>query len=366
MRKVKIRIGSTGIFILILMVLYLAGCASIPTKLAKSSYTINGVSYLSLVYLCDAKGINWEYDLITRNIILAKGSHKINLRVGEKMILVDGQPQFLKHPVDLYQGVTIVPSRFKEQVIDALFADYKKNTVAPVVPLNLKKVIIDAGHGGKDPGALGRSGSREKNIALDIALRLATILRKQGVEVVLTRPSDAFVSLSRRVEITNNSQADLFISIHVNANRVRSLNGFEVYHISSDLNDPQRALSAAKSAKFKFDNYCLAYPSLELKATLWDMIYTSNRAEAMKLAQNVCDNIDKDIDVRVIGIKSAHFMVLKGSRIPAILIEVGFISNPQEEGFLKNGYYRQKIAESIDNGIVEYSRGLYLSKASSN
>ncbi|MBU1998102.1 MAG: N-acetylmuramoyl-L-alanine amidase [Candidatus Omnitrophota bacterium] len=342
-----------------IIILLISGCATVPVTGGLSSYSIGGVSYLSLVSLCDNRGINWEYDLITRNILLVKDNHRISMRVGERMILVDDNPQTMRHPVDIYEGMVVVPYKFKEQVLDNLFKVYFPLTKsADLIPLKIKRIVIDAGHGGKDPGAIGRTGTREKHITLDIAKRLASSLKKEGIEVVLTRSTDVFVSLDKRNELTNNSQADMFVSIHANANRVKSLNGFEIYYVSSKVDDSARALSAAKNAKFTLGGYCAGYTTLELKAILWDMIYTSNRGESIKVADSICRNIKNDLDVRVIGSKTANFQVLKGARIPAILVEVGFLSNYSEEGFLKNSFYRQKIAESIKEGILNFARSL--------
>lgn len=226
----------------------------------------------------------------------------------------------------------------------------------------IKSVVIDAGHGGNDPGAIGRSGLKEKDVNLDVAKRMAVLLRENGVSVILTRTSDRFVSLQERVNITNNSKADLFISIHSNANRVRSLNGFEVYYISSAANDTKRALQAANSARLDFDSSCFAGNSVNLRATLWDMIYTSSRAESIELARSICHSIDNDLEARVIGVKSASFYVLKGARMPAVLIEIGFVSNGNEERLLKDSSYRQKLAESITGGIRDYATQLSLTE----
>lgn len=233
-----------------------------------------------------------------------------------------------------------------------------KELPAPVKPkvslLNIRKIVLDPGHGGADPGAIGRSGLREKDVNLDVAKRLARLLRQARVEVVMTRSSDSTVSLERRVEIANNAQPDIFISIHSNANRSRGLNGFEVYCVSS-VHDTKRALSSAKNTPLNLDQSYFSNPTLNLKATLWDMIYTANRAESIELARSICRSINRDLDTKVLGIKNVGFYVLKWVQAPAILIEIGFLSNPDEERRLKNSYYRQQIAESITRGIKNYA-----------
>ncbi len=358
MRKNKI-FSIVKLFILstiyYLLSTFLIGCATVAPKGGLPGYSINGVNYLPLISLCDAKGINFEYDLITRNILMSKDNHKINLRVGEKMVLVDGAAQYLKHPVDIYEGMVVVPLKLKEQIFDSLFKEYisRKEVVMP--PIRIKKVILDAGHGGNDPGAIGRTGSREKHVNLDIAKRLETLLKQESIQVIMTRSTDSFISLDRRVDIANDSQADLFVSIHANANRVKSLTGFEVYYPASDIDDSRRALYAAQHARLSLGDSFYATPSLDLKATLWDMIYNYDRAESMRLGRLICSVVGRDLDCKILGIKGAHFQVLKGARIPAVLIEVGFLSNSGEENFLKNSYYRQKIAQGIKDAILNYA-----------
>jgi N-acetylmuramoyl-L-alanine amidase len=259
----------------------------------------------------------------------------------------------------------VVPNKFKEQILDALFIErypLRKTTLALI---KLRKIVIDAGHGGNDPGAIGRTGLREKDVNLDIAKRLANLLKAEGIEVVMTRTADRFIPLERRVQITNNSRANLFVSIHSNANRVRSLSGFEVYYVSPSVNDTQRAYETAKDAGLNLDNAYFASNSLELKATLWDMIYTSGRAESIELSRAICRSLDRDLGTRILGIKGARFEVLRDTRIPAVLIEVGFLSNYNEERMLKNSYYRQRIAQGILDGIDDYAKDFTLMEVAS-
>ncbi len=343
------------------MASFLSGCATAPGRTVLPTYNINGTSYVSISSLCESEHIRWEYDSYTGKAYLNKGAHRINLMAGQKLVLVDGAPQYLKHPVDIYQGIIVVPFRFKEQVLDVLFKETYPERRSSLSSSRIRKIVIDAGHGGKDPGTIGRRGSREKDVNLDIARRLAKLLRDDGVEVVMTRSTDDFISLERRVAIANNSKADLFVSIHSNANRVRSLNGFEVYYITPYANDSKRAVQAAQSSALNLDRSSFAsVPSLNLKAILWDMKHTSNRAESVKLARNVCISADNNLDAKIIGTKGAPFYVLKGAHMPAVLIEVGFLSNYNEERLIRNSFYRQQLAESIEEGITKYARNLAL------
>lgn len=340
-----------------------SGCATVPGREALPAYDINGVPYVSVASLCELKGISWEYDTFGRTVILRKGAHRINLKVGDTLALVDGSAVNLKHPVDIYQGAVAVPCRFKEQVLDDLFADVRPAAAGPAIASAIKKIVIDAGHGGYDPGAIGRTGLREKDVNLDIAKRLALLLREGGVEVIMTRSSDTFISLSQRVNIANRSRADIFISIHSNANRVRALSGFEAYYISPGISDAKRALSSAKYSPLALERNYFSHSGLNLKATLWDMIYTSNRAESIELARAICRSVGRELDTRVLGVKGANFYVLKGVEIPAILIEVGYLSNYNEERLLRNNFYRQQVAETLKQGIGNYARDYYFAEA---
>lgn len=337
------------------LAVFAAGCATIPSRGGLPSYSINGVAYVPLSALCDSRGIKWEYDSYSRTISLAKDAHRLNLMVGERLVLVDGVAQHMRYPVDFYRGAIVVPYKFKEQIIDVLFKEEKPSRRGRAIPLtHFKKIVIDAGHGGTDPGAIGRTGVREKVLTLDIAKRLSRLLKQDGFEVVMTRSSDTFVSLNRRVSIANSAKADLFISIHVNANRVRSLSGFEVYYITPKINDAKRAFSTAQSVNPGFAKSCFAGNSGRLNAILWDMIYTYDRAESIELAGSLSRSIERELNCRILGVKSANFHVLRGARMPAVLAEVGFLSNPTEERMLKNSYYRQQIAEAIEQGVRNY------------
>jgi len=353
-------------FLILLLAFYLLtffGCVTVPTREALPTYNINGTAYFPLIPFSDSRNIDWQYDTFTRTVSLNKGSHRINLRVGDTLVLVDGKPQYISYPVDIYQGTVVVPYKFKEQVLDRLFKEAYPGRKTTLSSLEIKRIVVDAGHGGNDPGTIGRTGLREKDVNLDIAKRLSNLLRSEGVEVVMTRNNDRFISLSRRVEIANRVKADIFVSIHSNANRVRNLNGVEVYYVSPNVNDSKRAYSTARSGALNLDNASFASHSLNLRAILWDMIYTSNRAESIELSRSICRSIGNNLDARVIGVKAARFEVLRGVRMPAVLIEVGFLSNYNEERMLKNSYYRQRVAESIVQGIEGYAKDRIIMEA---
>ncbi len=348
-------------FLCISLILLISGCVTVPTGENIAVYSIGGKTYYPLVSLCDLRHVPMQYEPLLRTVYLSNENKSVNLRVGDSLILVNDNIMRLNSPVDVYQGTIVVPRQFKEEVFDVLF----KPTVAVLRrrgagKIKLTRVVIDAGHGGNDPGAIGRSGLREKDVNLDIAKRLSGLLREEGVQTVLTRSTDKFIPLSGRVSIANKSGADLFISVHSNAARSRSLSGFEVYYVAPSVSDTKRAALTARSVSLNLKDAAFASNSQDLRTIVWDMIYTNSRAESIELSRSLCRIMDSSIDANILGVKNARFQVLKGIRMPGILIEVGFVSNLNEERLLRTAAYRQKLAEGILEGLRDYSQDMAL------
>ena len=278
--------------------------------------------------------------------------------------MIDDRPMQLNYPVDIYQGTVVVPRQFKEQVIDVLFKQPEISRRYGTARIRLNKVVIDPGHGGNDPGAIGRTGLREKDVNLDIAKRLNILLKQEGLQTVMTRSTDKFIPLPVRVNIANHSGADLFVSIHSNASRTRSLNGFEVYYVAPSVSDSKRAYYATRNATLDLRNAEFASSAPDLKVIIWDMIYTNSRAESIELSHSICRIVDNNLNTKILGVKSARFQVLKGIKMPGVLVETGFVSNYNEEKLLRSSAYRQKIAESILEGIRDYSQCFALMETS--
>ena len=353
-------------FTCVSLVILISGCATVPPASTIPAYSINGVTYYPLVSLCDLRGVDIQYDTLISTAYLSKDTKRLNLRAGDALVLVNDSPMHLSSPIDIYQGTIVVPKQFKEQVFDILFPQSVSTYRRPArEKVRVCKVVIDAGHGGNDPGAIGKNGLREKDVNLDITRKLRDLLRAEGVNTVLTRSSDKFIPLSTRVNIANKSGADLFISIHSNANRSRSLCGFEVYYVAPSVSDSRRASMTAKSASLNLKNAVIASSSQDLQAIIWDMIYTNSRAESIELAHSLCKVIDSSVDANILGVKGARFQVLKGVRTPGVLIEVGFVSNLNEERLLRTSAYRQKIAAGILEGLRNYSQEMALVEVSS-
>lgn len=217
----------------------------------------------------------------------------------------------------------------------------------------IKKIIIDPGHGGEDPGACGIGGTLEKDINLEVAKILKEMIEKElNIEVVLTREKDTFISLSQRARIANNEKGDIFLSIHCNASKRLESKGVEVYFLSEAKTDWERAVEALENASLKFE-----MPEKEAKtildAILMDLAQTEFLKESQKLAEFLQKNLvnSKDEDR---GVKQAGFYVLYGVYMPSSLIEIGFITNPEEEKKLKNKNYQKEICKKIIRGLKEF------------
>jgi len=214
---------------------------------------------------------------------------------------------------------------------------------------------VDPGHGGRDTGAIGPHGVREKDVALSIAKVLAARLRALGFAVVLTRKDDRYVSLDERTRIANETRADLFVSVHCNAARRRKLAGVETWtlNVASDR-------YAARLASF--ENADADRTLSDLRLILADLATRANATDARELAQSVQSSLARNLRARAgrvedHGVKQALFYVLLGTRMPAILVETGFISNPSEEARLRSRRYQAGTAEAIARGVKEFVDG---------
>jgi N-acetylmuramoyl-L-alanine amidase len=217
-------------------------------------------------------------------------------------------------------------------------------------------VVLDAGHGGRDEGAIGPSGLKEKELVLDVVQRLARRLRSQGLTVVLTRKDDRFLSLEERTAVANDARADLFLSIHANASRSRKPIGVETYFAALDASD-EAAQEVAERENTALGATAPS-PSFQdpLAAILGDLIESQHMEESSefaKLAQTRLAAIDR---ARSRGVKQAPFVVLMGVQMPASLVEIGFLSNPSEEQGLRRSERRETIAAALSDAVVDFAQ----------
>ncbi len=233
----------------------------------------------------------------------------------------------------------------------------KEETTAEQDVKIIRKIVIDAGHGGDDPGAIGPNGLQEKDIVLSVSRKLGGILENQdGIKVIYTRNGDVFIPLNERTEIANNQKADLFISVHANASPRKAARGVETYFLNWT-NDAEAMKVAARENKITLKK--MEKLQGDLQIILDDLLRKNKNEESMKLASSVQSSIvttlrDNYSGIEDLGVKFALFYVLVGAEMPSILAEISFISNREEEKRLSDDSYRDKIAEALAIGINSY------------
>jgi N-acetylmuramoyl-L-alanine amidase len=235
----------------------------------------------------------------------------------------------------------------------------EKNAKPAIVEKNVKRrrlIVIDPGHGGKDPGATGALGTREKDVNLAAALELARVLKERGdFDVLLTRDTDVFIPLSERSELANEKNADLFVSLHCNAAGNRRENGFEVYSVSETASDPEaEALAASENAVLELEGKNAQDETA--KMILLAMTKTEMINESAVFSSLSAKAIGKRVDVSPRGAKQAGFYVLRGTHAPAILVEMAFVSHAKDEAKLTSRRFRRTMAEGVASGIADYAR----------
>jgi N-acetylmuramoyl-L-alanine amidase len=221
----------------------------------------------------------------------------------------------------------------------------------------VNRIVIDAGHGGHDDGTIGPNGVLEKDVVLDVALRLAKLVQQRlGAEVVLTRSDDTFIPLHERTAIANDHKADLFLSIHANSSPAPEVAGTETFFLNFT-NSPD-ALNVAARENAGSD---------KTVGELKDLIQTITLNDKIEESHTFADDIQNAIQAQAAhsnaaahnrGVKRAPFVVLIGASMPSVLAEIGFLSNARDESNLGKPEYREKVAEALYKGLAQYSQSL--------
>lgn len=232
----------------------------------------------------------------------------------------------------------------------------KAQPKAKIKPGKIRRIVVDPGHGGHDPGAIGAGGTKEKDVVLQIGLKLAHKLKEElGIDAVLTRSTDEFIELQERTAIANKVGADLFVSVHANASLNRSANGIETYYLNLAKTEKTAQLAA------KENGTSLEKVSL-LQAVLFDLMANYKLNDSAHLAEEVQKAVSSKVNgqysVKNLGVKQGPFYVLVGATMPSILVETAFLSNEREEGRLKDPRYQDITADGILAGIKAYIAGL--------
>ena len=223
--------------------------------------------------------------------------------------------------------------------------------------LKVNRIVIDAGHGGHDDGTIGPKGILEKDVVLDVALRVSKLLQeKMGVEVVLTRSDDTFIPLHERTAIANQYHADLFLSIHANSSPAPQVGGTETFYLNFTSTPSALDVAARENAG-----------SEKSVGELKDLVQTITLNEKIEESHTFAETIQSAIQTQAArsnpdahnrGVKKAPFVVLIGASMPSVLAEIGFLSNPKDESNLGKPEYRQKVAEALYRGVSQYSQSL--------
>ncbi|HEX9458989.1 MAG TPA: N-acetylmuramoyl-L-alanine amidase [Thermoanaerobaculia bacterium] len=254
--------------------------------------------------------------------------------------------------------VASAPAAAQPRVVHAgmtpmLMTDTLEPVSASAFPLSVHRVVLDAGHGGTDPGASSTSNVSEKEITFDIQKRLGALLRANGFDVVVTRSDDRLIPLRERARLANGSASDIFVSIHVNSIPHPNNHGVETYYLGPT-NDPKLTQLAAA------ENLTSGYALADLRKLL-DRVYADvRRDESQRLATAVQLQLFSglrgvDPGLENWGVRRAPFIVLVATEMPAILAEVGCLSNDREAEMLRSGAYRQQIAQALFHGIHAYA-----------
>ncbi|OGL08761.1 MAG: hypothetical protein A3I17_07490 [Candidatus Rokubacteria bacterium RIFCSPLOWO2_02_FULL_72_37] len=234
----------------------------------------------------------------------------------------------------------------------------RENSGALVTPL--RTIVLDAGHGGHDSGAVGPTGLMEKELVLDVTLRVRKLVEERlNLRVLLSRDTDTFIPLRDRTSFANKGRADLFVSIHANAHRQSATDGVETYFLSSEATDSAaRQVAALENGTVQAEQAGgRGNGRVDIVRTiLWDLAQSEFQLESSRLAEIVQDAMTESLRIPSRGVKQAGFYVLGGAAMPAILLEIGFVTNPREERRLKTAKYRDEIARAILAGLAEYKR----------
>ena len=338
----------------------LAGCATMPAApmprgpdLSPLTTRIDGKAYVPLNTVCRQYGLTCQWEPETQVAQIVTRTGVVRCSPGLSVAVVNGASEPLGAPVVQQGGQLWVPAPSMSRWIGSVAPPARHGAPGEHA---IRTVVIDPGHGGHDAGAIGVGGLREKQIVLDVALRLQQRLEAAGIHVLMTRADDRFLSLDGRAAFANRHNADLFVSIHANSSRSRGASGYEVYYLSEATDDAARALAASENAALDLESSASAAPTKNTEAIVWDLINTENRTESHELASTVCRALGQYVPTPSRGVKSARFYVLKWAHMPSILIEVGFVTNHAESQRLSSSAYRDRLAEGIARSLLAYKQ----------
>jgi len=327
---------------LVLTCLILAGCAATSQRRLHRGAALS--NYIELEKFCQKHNFTYSFDTIDDIVRLSSPDKEIKLLLNSSVATHNGSYFYLKNP-PLYQaGRILLPPQLDKIISQGLVVSFKP-------AFQLKIVVIDPGHGGKDPGAISCRGFYEKKVNLIVAGYLKKELERQGFKVFMTRNSDTYLSLGERTKFAKKHNADLFISLHANSNRSSKIQGTEIYYLApSRLNSRERAARLAKSESFQGKAL-----SPDIKTILWDLLITKNYALSVELS-NILHFTFKNLGFKVASPKQAPFYVLRFAYVPSVLVELGYLSNRYEEKALRKKHYQKQLAQAIALGVTSLNK----------
>lgn len=327
--------------ILIAAVILLAGCATTSSR--RMPAHVGASDFLGIDDFCSKYNAQYSFDTVDDIIKISSNYKEMRLLLNSLVAYFDGAQIQLQNPPWYKDGKIYVPREI-ERIMFSQEAGMLPSTYL------VKTVVIDPGHGGKDPGTISQGGFKEKDLNLSVAKHLEKELKSKGFKVILTRNQDKFISLEQRVNIARSHNADLFIAVHGNANRKRFMKGIEIYYLSPARFDSQKRSSSLAQNSGPW----LRRPSAvapDARAILWDLVLTKNYSLSVDAAY-VFYSTFRNLEFAVKSPRVAPFYVLRNAYVPSILVEVGYLSNRYEEKMLKREYYQQQIAEAISMGVA--------------
>ncbi len=305
----------------------------------------------------------WFYVTINGGLVDAAEMQRTETRGVVQQVTYDQMKESAQLALKLrsdIEGYEFYQSHDPNEIVVTLRSPLSKSAARILSVKNrwrMDKVVLDAGHGGKDGGAVGKYGTKEKDITLDITKRIGMLLEKNTrTKVVYTRDEDVFIPLWKRTKIANENDGKLFISIHINANPNRNVRGYETYLLKPGKTDDAIEVSSRENSVINLEKTGKKkYESLTgenlIMATMAQAMFMKESEDFAAIVQS---ELSKKINSKNRGVKQAGFYVLIGASMPNVLVEVGFLSNPGEEKKLKKSAYRQKIAEGIYKAILKF------------
>ncbi len=323
----------------------------------------DGRRYFSAAEALRALGLRFSWEPATSRLAFGSGKRAAIAWAGVPSVSVSRQRVPLSAAPFVHGGELMVPIDFAEGPLTAVLGRRVTLSFRGAVPVSpehaFTTVALDPGHGGRDPGAVGPGGTMEKDITLAIAKRVREHLRRSSdLTVVLTREDDVFVPLEARVALANAREADLFVSIHLNAAPSRAAAGTETYFLSAVASDEAaRASAERENRSLEFEERRPGVPPADLAMILADLARSASLRESEAFAAALQERfVQEATSVRgeSRGVKQAPFIVLVGAQMPAVLTEVGFISNPRQEQALRTERVQEEIAAAIAKSILAY------------